>query len=366
MKRLFTFLTVICLLLTLLSGCKSNEGTDLDQVTGGVGGDLNVNTPGDFNEFLEEDGEEEEQPQTPDQTPEEQPDTQTPETPDQTPGEQPGAETPETPEETPEEQPQAPVDYTTDDWITVCSYNVKVLYYDHNNDANGTPMSKFEAVCDELRKIDADVVGLQELDRFSNRSGANVDQLKELADALGYPYYYYTKTVPSGNGEYGHGIMSRYPIVSKNSYFFADYNIDAAEPRGFSRCELKVGNKLLVFYNTHLAGQQASQMMHITLMMEKDMERGKYAVLTGDMNAYPSHLNSSVDSEYCTLLNTVENPLNTTYVESVTMLRVNPIDNIVATNNLEHYWDADLKTGIKVVEASASDHLPIYTYVRMK
>ena len=53
--------------------------------------------------------------------------------------------------------------------------------------------SKFEAVCEELRKIDADIVGLQELDRFSNRCGAQVDQLKELADELGYSYYFYTK-----------------------------------------------------------------------------------------------------------------------------------------------------------------------------
>ena len=369
MKRLFTILTILCLSFTLFCGCKSNEGSELDQVTGGMSGDLNVGVPGDFGEFME--GEEEQQPS--DQPEEQQPEEgeqETPEEgrPEEQPEQTPGEQTPQTPQQTPNEQTQPTVDYTTDDWITICSYNVKSLYYDHINFSNGTPMSKLEAVVAELKTIDADVVGLQELDRFNQNSGVQTDQLETLARMAGYPYCYYTKTIPSGAGEYGHGIMSRYPIKKSESFHFKDFSLDGqgSEPRAYSRSELQVGDKILVLYNTHLAGKQVEQMAHINKKMANDMQKGRYAVLTGDMNAYPKNLAPSISRGYCTMLNTVKNPLNTTYKESVTMERVNPIDNIVVTNNLEYYWDSYLNSGIIVVESSASDHLPIYTYVRMK
>ena len=230
-------------------------------------------------------------------------------------------------------------------------------------------MSKFDAVCDELRKIDADIVGLQELDRFSTRCGSDVDQLKRLAEELGYPYYYYTMTVPSyGEGsEYGHGILSRYMIQKSESFMFKDFpgNIDGTEPRGFSRSEIKIGDKTLVFYNCHLANHSDMQMLNITTMMEKDMKKGNYAVVTGDMNAWPWQLAKGIDSEFCTMLNTEEGEQHTVYQPSKDGT-ITSIDNIVVTNNLDYYWDDEKKTGIVVTYTPASDHLPIYTKINFK
>ena len=362
MKRILLFSTVLVLLIGLLCGCKAEEDS-LNQVGAQTGNNITVGQPGNFDEFLEDDPKEEPKEEPQDQ-PQNQPEPEQDQPQQQAPSSEPEPEQPQAPR--PEEpNPAETVDYTAEGWLTVCSYNVKVLYYDHSNDGNGSPMSKFDAVCEELKKIDADIVGLQELDRFSKRCGVGVDQLEMLAKKLGYNYWYYTKTVPSSGGEYGHGILSRYPIKKKESNYFADYNIDAPEPRGYSRSEISINGKTLVFYNTHLAGQQGLQMMHITTRMEKDMEKGKYAVLTGDMNHWPKELEGYIDADYCTMLNTVKNPQNTTY-QAMLKYEINGIDNIVVTNNLEHYWDSYLNTGIKVVETSASDHLPIYTYIKMK
>lgn len=364
MKKLFAIVTITVLFLSLFSGCATQDA-DLNQVGSAGGANINVDQNEEFNDIMNEG-----------QTPQEQnPDQSGEQTPQEGQGQNSETQKPnesQTPSGPSEQEGQKPnpaetVDYTAEGWIKICSYNVKVLYYNHVNDSNGSPMSKFEAVCDELRKIDPDIVGLQELDRFSKRSGAQVDQLERLARELGYNYWHYTKTVPSDSGEYGHGIMSRFPIKKSESIFYKDVGIDdnGAEARAYSRSELKVNGKTLVFYNSHLAGKQGEQMMHIALKMEKDMAAGKYAVMTGDMNYWPKELYSYIDHDYCTMLNTKTNMLNTTY-QGYVKGEINGIDNIIVTNNLEHYWDSALNTGIKTVETSASDHLPIYTYVKMK
>jgi endonuclease/exonuclease/phosphatase family metal-dependent hydrolase len=366
MKRLIALLTVFLLLLSLLCGCGGQQDDALNQVGGQAGNNVMADHPNNFKDFLEQ----------PEEQPQNQPQQQEPS--DEKPEEEPAPEQQNPQEEQPapeqqQSQNQAPpvanteptVDYTAEGWITVYSYNVKLLGYDLNTDADGPGMSKLEAICEELKKIDADIIGLQELERYTSRVGANVDQLEVLARMLGYPYQYYTCTVKRDAGEYGHGILSRYPIKKSEIFRYKDYNIDASEPRALSRCELNVNGKTLVLYNSHLAGHQKEQMRMITKMMKGDKQAGKYAVLTGDMNAYPKMLKPYADKTACVMLNTAENPQNTT-TQAMLKIEVNPIDNIVVTNNLEYYWDSYLKSGIKVVETTASDHLPIYTYIKMK
>lgn len=263
-------------------------------------------------------------------------------------------------EKNPEKEPQKE-ESKEFPWITVCSYNVKVLYYDDINNANGEPMSKFNAVCAELRKINADIVGLQELERFSQISGKDVDQLKVLAEELGYPYYHYTKTIQSsaGGGEYGHGVMSRYPIQSSEIFPFYEFYVDAPEPRAFSRHIIEIEGKELAFYNTHLAGPIPDQFDVITKKMAEDKENGLYAVVTGDMNIDPATLQPKANG--CILLNTVENPQRTSVPDGWLFP---PCDNIVVTDNLEYSWDDAKKTGITVINSTASDHKPIYTKIR--
>lgn len=250
-------------------------------------------------------------------------------------------------------------------WIKVCSYNVKQLYYDYSNNANGVPLSKLDAVCAELRKINADIVGLQELGRFSESAGGtDKDQLKLMADKLGYSYYYFTKTdnLSGGISEYGHGILSRYPIKSSEDHPFYLYYVDGTnEKRAFSRHIIEIEGKELVFYNTHLAEKIVDQFDVITKMMAEDKANGRYAVLTGDMNIDPANLNPKTNG--CIMLNTVENPQRTSVPDGWLFP---PCDNIVVTENLEYWWDAAKKTGITVVNSTASDHKPIYTQIRFK
>lgn len=379
MKR--TFLILLAALL-FLSGCAAQDA-EFELNGGSAILAPEVQTPADNNQQQDVSEPELNQPQEqqPDQTPadeqpsqdqqpsQEQPPSQKeePEA-EQTPSDEPQEQQPsagdnEPQQEEPKDEPQQeqPKEHP---WIKVCSYNVQKFHYDEVTYYIGSPMSKFDAVCAELRKINADIVGLQELERYSeDAGGADADQLKLVAEELGYPYYYFTKTanLSGGRSEYGHGIMSRYPIKESKDYHFYEFYCDASEPRAFSRSVIDVNGTELIFYNSHLAGPVVQQFEVIAKMMAEDKANGYYAVYTADNNAHPHEMQPVANGTI--LLNTVENPIITSHWQGQP---TNPIDNVVITDNFEYYWDEQNKTGIKTFKTTASDHLPVYTEIRFK
>ena len=372
MKKHIALLLMIALLIAMLGSCRSAANDQLESM------ENDLPTADVWNDpvyGLEEKEEDSEEPQEPEENPSDQtekpsenkPSTQKPvekpsqqETPKEEPQKQetPKEETPK--EELPKEEEQQPIDYSS--WIKVASYNIKALNYNAKDSSKGS--DQFNAVVAELRKIDADIVGLQEVDRFSPRK--NADQVKDLAEALGYKYYKYTKTIDYGSGEYGHAIMSRYPILSSKSYAFADApgDIDAREPRAFSRHILKIKDKRLVFYNSHLAEKGPDQLLYmVDRFMAKDVESGLSVVLTADFNAVPSQLIGCYDLDLFTLLNGGDDFED---CQGTTVDNNNPIDNILVSDNLKYYWNTKENCGIEVVQTNASDHKPIYTYINFK
>ncbi len=255
-------------------------------------------------------------------------------------------------------KPQKPE--ISEDWIKVVSYNIKALSYEGD---------KLEAVADVLKAVDADIIGLQEVDHYAPETGYK-NQAKELAKALeaatGCTYYYHTATTGAKNNTYGHAVISKYPILSSEVFYFKDApgNIDGQEPRAYSRHVLDVDGKEVIYYNAHLAQkgiQQLAYMMESS--MEAEYDAGKYVLMTADFNMYPWDFIPSYDAEKFTVLNGGED--TSCFVETTTE-DDQPIDNILISENIEYYWDEARDCGIKVVDSTASDHSLIYSYIRLK
>ncbi|MBQ7035237.1 MAG: endonuclease/exonuclease/phosphatase family protein [Clostridia bacterium] len=369
MKKYLALFLAIVLALSMLGGCSTAPDEGL--------GTLDTEVPDvEVESDIDSDQEKEpnnsgEKPSDPTEKPsEDKPSSQkSAEKPDEDKKDEPSKEEPSKDEPAKEEKPgndpvedeekeEKPIDYSS--WIKVASYNIKALVYNHENPE--TPSDQFEDVVKVLREIDADIVGLQEVDYFKSRSGSK-DQVKELAEELGYPYYHFTKTIDSGGGEYGHAVMSRYPIKSSKEWHFPD-DINATEPRAFSRHVIDIKGKQLIFYNSHLAQKSPEQLIYMMdRFMEKEAKDGKAVVMTADYNAKPVSLIGCFELDAFTLLNggdEFDNALKTTVDDG------GAIDNILVSDNLDYYWDAEKKCGIKVIETTASDHYPLYTYINFK
>ncbi len=238
-------------------------------------------------------------------------------------------------------------------YLKIASYNVQNLM----------GFTQLDEICAEVSELDPDIIGFQELDVNGPRSKQK-DELAELAAKLGYPYYYYSMTCPLQEiGKYGHGILSKFPIVRSESIY---YTFQSGEVRNFSRSEIDVNGTLLCFYNTHIClgddkirGKQIKEVL-------KRMKRDKYSVITGDFNSWPEAIKPVMDNENFVALNGGGEYDDYKPTFPMGDNPTSPIDHIIVSKSLDHYWEEDTHTGIIVNHSPWSDHNMIYTYVQFK
>lgn len=121
---------------------------------------------------------------------------------------------------------------------------------------------KFEAVQSVLQELDADVVLLQEVDRFCSRSDDR-DVARELALHLRMNYVTAGEFQEVGEGRRdrpcvsGQAILSRLPIDDATTIRFEDqaslkWRLNPAQPRRGGRIALRARTAGAVFYSVHL------------------------------------------------------------------------------------------------------------------
>ncbi len=263
--------------------------------------------------------------------------------------------------EDPDQSVESPEQKDYSSYIKVASYNVCRL-----DDGKS-----LQQIVDVLKEVNPDIVGLQEIDVNNTRSagvhGLRYNQVEILAKELGYDYWYYAPSIePWNNGSYGHGILSRYPIKKSEN---VNYPITGTNDhnRNYSRSELDVNGKKLVFYNTHLSAQgdisyRGQQLKTVLDRLYQD----QYAVLTGDMNMVVEQMRPFVKTKKVTLLNGGDDfdegiP---SYPQGANSKQA--LDNIIVTDTMDYYWNEDTEAGVEVYQANCSDHNLIYSYIQFK
>ncbi len=125
------------------------------------------------------------------------------------------------------------------DSFTVATYNIR-----HGRGMDG--QVNLERTAAAIRALEADVVGLQEVDRGVARSGS-VDQSRTLGEQLGMSHAFGAFFAYQG-GEYGMAILSRFPILRSEALRLPDGN----EPRVaiLAELELPSGRRVLAV-NVH-------------------------------------------------------------------------------------------------------------------
>jgi endonuclease/exonuclease/phosphatase family metal-dependent hydrolase len=209
-------------------------------------------------------------------------DVQTPD--DPTPDEQPPVEqAPDTPD-TPAEPDPAPTEPEKEEVKTPMTLKIGTF-----NIGNGSFVGHdLSVLANDITSQELDIVGLQEVDRLANRS-KNLDTLKVLSELTGMEYYYYAKAIDlPGNiptygqdGEYGIGILSKYPITESESY---QLNSGSREQRMLARATIDLGGKTINFFTTHLSFED--DMLRAEQISQIDGIMWEYSrcILTGDFN----------------------------------------------------------------------------------
>jgi endonuclease/exonuclease/phosphatase family metal-dependent hydrolase len=89
---------------------------------------------------------------------------------------------------------------------------IRVLTYNIRHGEGRDRVLDLTRTAEAMKKAQPDIVALQEVDRLTNRSGG-VDQLAELARLMGM-HAEFGRAMAYDDGEYGVGVLSRWPIQS--------------------------------------------------------------------------------------------------------------------------------------------------------
>ncbi len=136
--------------------------------------------------------------------------------------------------------------------LTVLSYNVH-----HCNPPEKPGVIDIDAIAAVVRKSDADLVALQEIDVNTGRSGKR-NQASEIALKAGYTSFYFGKAMDYDGGGYGVLILSKYPLQETTTHPLPGMSGSQAEPRVLATALLSLPNgEKIRFGSTHLDAQRA-------------------------------------------------------------------------------------------------------------
>ncbi|MGE5592129.1 MAG: alkaline phosphatase [Betaproteobacteria bacterium] len=143
-----------------------------------------------------------------------------------------------------------------------------------------------DRIADLIRNERADIVGLCEVDQGTRRS-LQVDQVRYIAEKLGYHYAYGPNFWYDG-GAFGNAVLSRYPIVSSVNHPLP--NTHSNEPRGVLEAQIDVGDgAVLNVFVTHLDVEYAdSRLAQARAVAEISSTTAGPKIVMGDLNAPPT------------------------------------------------------------------------------
>lgn len=144
----------------------------------------------------------------------------------------------------------------------------------------------------ELKRLEADIVLLQEVDRNRDRSG-NRDITHEIARALNMHSFFASALVEEG-GEYGNAVLSHLPFLAMETVSLGpglDHTAEL-ENRSAAHVTVKFKDHDLSVLSTHLAFSFGAPSPHRINQLERLMQiihanPSRPAIMGGDFNVEP-------------------------------------------------------------------------------
>ncbi len=212
-------------------------------------------------------------------------------------------------------------------------------------------------IAKELKRIDADIVCIQELSFVGNDKNS-IDVLSQI-----YPYVYYeiADTFLDGRSQCN-AILSKYPFIEKSKVFVQEPGIDkndySKEGRIYLEVSINYNNKIYNIGTTHLSythrfEETELKNLEVAKLINTIKDKNNY-IFTGDLNTIRTSKYINKISKYYTN-NDTENTW-TTKPFSYNGFEANELD-----YKLDYVFTSkDINVqSVKVIDTEYSDHLPI-------
>jgi len=217
-------------------------------------------------------------------------------------------------------------------------------------------------IISELKKIDADVICLQEV-TIGNSLHDAINVVELLRKATGF-HFYHQEMKNSGDGTQANVILSRYPIVNSRYVWINEPAGSGGyddEYRCYIEAELDVDGKTLSVGTTHMSYthkfEETDRKLKESAKLIEELRGKEHFVFTGDLNVKPQSKTISYISDLLVHAGPdTKEPTWTTKPFEHNGFKVNTLD-----RRLDYVFttkDIEVKSAI-VIETEYSDHLPI-------
>lgn len=166
---------------------------------------------------------------------------------------------------------------------------LKVLAYNihHANPPSKEGFIDLPAIAKVINESGAELVALQEVDVNTIRSGKGINQAAELARLTGMNYFF-VKGIDYQGGDYGVGILSKFPILETDSLRLPMKEGAGGEPRVLAMVTVEPAKgKRVAFASTHLDLKPENRLLQAQAIIGKLGKLSMPVVLAGDFNAVP-------------------------------------------------------------------------------
>lgn len=221
--------------------------------------------------------------------------------------------------------------------LTILTWNIR-----HGQGEDGKV--ELSRIASLLRESQADVIALQEVDRYRLRSGF-IDQARELSNMLGMEMRF-APSLTYKVGQYGNVILSRYPIMASSWTLLPG----SMETRSLLTATILIGSKPVHIATTHLGLSQEDRKLQLSRISEVLTDFQGPLVVAGDFNmeedAFPVKMNR----------------INVTNVP----LRANRLGTYADGKRIDYVF-TNLKSAGPAwsVPTNVSDHFPVITRVEL-
>lgn len=147
--------------------------------------------------------------------------------------------------------------------------------------------NSLRAIAEDIKSLELDIVGLQEVDNLVARSGF-ANQLALLSEYTGLEYTYYIRAVEWDSNEYstaGSAILSKYPIIpGESSTIELSRGNTWDQVRKLGHVQIDVEGTVINFFNTHLTPLDLEMRTGEFAKIAEATKDKEYCILTGDFN----------------------------------------------------------------------------------
>lgn len=242
---------------------------------------------------------------------------------------------------------------------------VRVLTYNIHHGEGLDGKVDIERIARVIKDSKADIVALQEVDRGVERT-KKIDIMTMLADLTGMTYAF-GKNIDYQGGEYGNGILTRFPILEERNLHYE--MLRQGEQRGLMQLVLDVKGNEILLMNTHIDYREddSERLMNVKELREAAKNYAPRPIIVcGDFNDLPKSRTVQLMKEgFLDCWEVADEGPGLTYPADKPVKRIDFV--FVSKAGAQNDAEAvSLKVvSSRVIDSNASDHRPLLVEFRL-